>query len=453
MALVLSQANAQAPGHRLVSPVSSTDTLLFDDQGVLVHTWPSQHKPGMAAYVRANGNLLRSIVTAEGPSGVGGGIQECTIDGQLVWDYRLDSDELLAHHDIEPLPNGNVLAVAWESLSRDAALAAGRDPKRLRELTRPDRIVEVRPTGRTSGEIVWSWRALDQAEIDINYPPERTSGELHHINGIDYDATYDWIVVAACFQDELWVIDKSSGQLVFRFGNPAAAGRATENERALFFPHAPRFVPQEEGPPHLLVFNNRAKPRSEVLEITLPTGKTTWSYSGEGFDSDYMASAERLPGGNTLVCSSMQLRVFEVDPAGDIVWEIGMEELASFPFHATYVERTLWADRPRRSISATESGRDVVSFHVIAGSRHAGEITLLYEGDAAPRWPWGWPWGDSLLGGGLLDTRGKARLAIRARCPTRLEWLGIRRSFSYRSLAAGKITPNAANRVELVVTP
>jgi hypothetical protein len=39
------------------------------------------------------------------------------------------------------------------------------------------------------------------------------------------------------------------------------------------------------------------------------------------FWSDIVSGAQRLKGGNTLICSGVRGRLFEVTRAGDIVWE------------------------------------------------------------------------------------------------------------------------------------
>ena len=47
-----------------------------------------------------------------------------------------------------------------------------------------------------------------------------------------------------------------------------------------------------------------------------------WTYSEpDSFDATYISGAERLANGNTLVSSGPQGRLFEVTPAGEIVWE------------------------------------------------------------------------------------------------------------------------------------
>ena len=46
--------------------------------------------------------------------GVGGAFEVLTWNGELVWEYELSNEDYQHHHDVEPLPNGNVLMIAWE---------------------------------------------------------------------------------------------------------------------------------------------------------------------------------------------------------------------------------------------------------------------------------------------------------------------------------------------------
>ena len=47
-----------------------------------------------------------------------------------------------------------------------------------------------------------------------------------------------------------------------------------------------------------------------------------WSYSeGFRFWSNIVSGAQRLPNGNTFICSGVKGRMFEVKPDGAIVWE------------------------------------------------------------------------------------------------------------------------------------
>ena len=49
---------------------------------------------------------------------------------------------------MRPLPNGNVLLVAWHYVSKQDAIAAGRHPESISdEGIWPDKVVEVKQTG------------------------------------------------------------------------------------------------------------------------------------------------------------------------------------------------------------------------------------------------------------------------------------------------------------------
>ena len=67
----------------------------------------------------------------EGPTmangGVGGGIQKISWNGTILWDYIISNENYQHHHDIEPLPNGNVLMISWEKKTASEGYAMGRE--------------------------------------------------------------------------------------------------------------------------------------------------------------------------------------------------------------------------------------------------------------------------------------------------------------------------------------
>lgn len=244
--------------------------------------------------------------------------------------------------------------------------------------------------------------------IDVNFPPARAGGELHHFNGVHYDPLRDLIIVSSRTQDEIWIIDHSTtsaeaaghtggahgkgGDLLFRWGNPQAYDRGTSADQQLFGQHYPRFIPQGyPGAGNITVFNNNTPvAQSEVLELVLPLDANgefelapgaaygpaapVWLYTDPTFYSMLMSSAERLPGGNTLICSSLQGRIFEVDPAGAIVFEVAVApQVQSATFHATHSTRSLWGSVDTFSASAGGT----VTYEIVAGSDLMNQSILL----------------------------------------------------------------------------
>lgn len=181
------------PGYTLVAPMTTSDTYLIDLAGHVVHTWHSDWQPALSAYLLPNGNLLRpaALLPGEKPfggPGAGGRIQEFSWDGELLWDYKFPVDRRLPHHDVAPLPNGNVLVVAWDKRTADEGLAAGRRPELVANSpVLSDSILEIKPTGKTTGEILWEWHVWDHLiqdhdESKANYGDVAAHPELVDVN-------------------------------------------------------------------------------------------------------------------------------------------------------------------------------------------------------------------------------------------------------------------------------
>ncbi len=368
-----SQASNQiTDGYYLFSPIRSTETYLMDSNGVAVFTWQSDYTPGHAVYFLDNGNLLRSGSLGRGTfsaGGVGGVIQEVAPDNSVVWEFQYADGLVQQHHDIEQLPNGNILLIAWELKTREEAIAAGRDPSLLDEGELwPDHVVEVDPA---THEIVWEWHVWDHLiqdydsskpnygmvadhpeRIDLNYTVNRKAGaDWNHTNSIDYNADLDQIILSVLGFGEIWIIDHNTtteeaagpaGDLLYRWGNPEAYDTGTAQDQQLFGQHDAQWIPTEyPGGGNILIFNNgdrRTRAYSSVDEIMPPLNSdgsyaltagtadkpetTTWSYaSPNDFYADHISGAQRLPNGNTLICSGTDGRFFEVTPAGEIAWE------------------------------------------------------------------------------------------------------------------------------------
>lgn len=425
-------------GYTLVAPMNSTITYLIDMEGRIVNEWKSEFTPALSAYLLENGRLLRPAANRGGfGPGAGGRIQEFDWDGELVWDFVLTEEGLSPHHDVCPLPNGNVLVIASDAKTKEQAVAAGRRPESITENLLPDCILEIQPTGPTSGEIVWEWHAWDHLVqdfdkskpnygdvsehpelIDVNFgsrtfaammadpeqlarlrtlgyvgggaPPGQDNetnrpdqpardradrdgangdrgprgpgmeGDWMHTNSVAYNADLDQIMLSIHGFNEVWIIDHSTtseeaashqggrcdkgGDLLFRWGNPQAYRSGSNADQRLFGQHCAHWIAEGlPGAGNMLVFNNgNGRPDgaySSVDEIVLPLNddgtyardeyvafgpeRAAWSFSAQeksSFFSMLISGTQRLPNGNTYICSGNQGLLFEVTPAGDIAW-------------------------------------------------------------------------------------------------------------------------------------
>lgn len=344
------------PGLILYTPMLSAFTYLVDRDGTVLNTWYSNYFPGLSAYLLPNGNVLRPKRMNFEP-GASGGIQEFSSDGTLLWDYTYYSNgEYMTHHDVKPLPNGNVLALSHIYLSYSDLVELGRNPMYvLPGGMKLEEILEIKPTGPTTGEIVWEWSSADHLiqdfdssklnygivgahpeKIDINYY-EGLDEDLFHCNSIDYNPQLDQILVSCRNYNEIWVINHSTGGLVYRWGNPEAY--RSNGDKELFWQHDATWIkPGYPGEGHVLVFNNGVdRGFSSVDEIDTSLGSIVWSYTHQGFWSKMYCGATRLPSGNTLICDSDTGIFFEVTVDGAIVWQYQAQDTNGKVFKIDYI--------------------------------------------------------------------------------------------------------------------
>ena len=376
MGLFLNDATSYN-GYTLFTGMQSTSTYLIDNNGLLVQSWGNTSARGSSVYLLENGHLMRASA---------GRVEEFDWEDNLVWTFEYSNNQHNLHHDIAPLPNGNVLMIAWESKSVAEAIAAGRDPTQLSEgELRPEHIIEVEKTGAIGGNIVWEWHVWDHliqdfdsvqtnfgviAEhpelIDINYLRRTQGGGFNsaadwlHANAVDYNPEFDQIMISIPMWGELWVIDHSTttaeaaehtggasgkgGDILYRWGNPEAYQTGTVTDKQLFFQHNTQWIaPGLSGAGNILVFNNgQERPEgafSTIDELVAPMdsggnypltpgsayGPTelVWSYAAPvptDFYSSFISGAQRLPNGNTLICSGATGTFFEIDSLGTVNW-------------------------------------------------------------------------------------------------------------------------------------
>ena len=373
-------------GLNMIYPHNQPNVYLINNCGEVVHIWTDEanSRPGNTAYLRPDGTLVKTkrpssfMQDAIWAPGGGASVEIRDWDNNLEWSFTLNDSSSRLHHDIEPMPNGNILMIVWERKSRQQAIAAGRDSTTLTmgELW-PDYLIEVDPT---NDSIVWEWHAWDhlvqdfdssQANfsivsdhpelININFDTDDNPDWLH-MNAIDYNAALDQIMVCVPFLNEFWIIDHSTsreeaaqsfgglsgsgGDLLYRWGNPQSYGGGVPEDQLLFNPHDAHWIDDFLDFTHpdfgkIIVFNNQAGPDfSYVNIITPPWDMYSWAYTIDqqawgpiNYDatiahpvqtrlhSTGLSSAQVLPNGNYLICSGRQGYSFELTPTNEIVWE------------------------------------------------------------------------------------------------------------------------------------
>ena len=369
-------------GYTLFS--SHKNTFLINNCGQVINQWSSDYLPGHSAYILPNGNLIRagrkdtSTITF---GGVGGIVEMFDWDGNLVWEFVYSSDDYRLHHDIYPMPNGNILVLAATVMSNEETILAGRDPNLVSGagILYNEQILEIKPIGTNDYSIEWEWNFNDHLiqdyddtknnygvieehpeKLDINFLNDRIPAENWlHVNSIQYDETLDQIVISSRNLSELFIIDHSTtteeasgdtggtygkgGDFLYRWGNPVAYRQGNEDNRTLFGQHFPHIIKpglKDEG--KIILFNNgtdREPAFSEVMIFSAPTtspGIYTYepdsSYGPEAaeftyssnednnFTSGILSGAIRLPNENLLICDGNSGRLFEITATNDIVW-------------------------------------------------------------------------------------------------------------------------------------
>ncbi len=395
-------------GYTLFAPLISQHIYLIDLNGQVVKSWnlEADVSTSQEPYLLGNGNLLvqtganSAMLPQFGQvGGVAGGLKEYSWEGDLLWAYDYAGDTYQQHHDIEPMPDGNILLVAWEVITADEALALGMRPDRVPQgdTVWPDHVAEINPQ---TNEIVWMWRVWDHLiqdtdpelpnygvisehpeRIDINYVgPQQQLGDWQHINSIDYNPQLDQIMLSTRNFSEIWVIDHSTttdeaagsiggnsgmgGDLLYRWGNPVAYQGGTSEDQTLFYQHDAQWIdPGLPGAGNILIFNNgddtqESRRYSTTLEIIPPmlengtyarvgssyaASQIVWEYLAdppESFFAPYVSSVQRLANGNTLIVNGTGGRFIEVTPSGDLAWDYVNSFTGSMPEGTSYFSPT-----------------------------------------------------------------------------------------------------------------
>ncbi|HLG35162.1 MAG TPA: aryl-sulfate sulfotransferase [Bacteroidia bacterium] len=387
--------SAQQWGHyTLYGVMGNSNNYLIDTNNTVYHTWAlgANYRTGYSSYLIPGGTLVKSVQRA-GNSFSGGPITGQVIkadwNGNIIWDYVYSTTQYCTHHDICPMPNGNVLLIAYERKTAAEVAAAGCTT--FSGEMWPDKIVEVQPTGLNTGTVVWEWHAWDHLVqsvnsslanyqtsivnhpelLNINYSAAK---DWMHMNGVDYNPMLDQITFSCHNLHEIYVIDHSTttaeaashsggnsgkgGDILYRWGKPSAYN-VTPSTTIINVVHDAHWI--KEGSPNagrLVCFNNRgvSNTQSAVDQVSSPVNGYVYAIvPGQAFQptsytqrhacngySSNMGGSQQLPNGNMLVCVATAGSLYEIDSAGNTIWSFntGGSNAKAFRYDDCYVNNT-----------------------------------------------------------------------------------------------------------------
>lgn len=333
-----------------------------------------------------NGNLLRAG-RDDGKSdiifgGQGGAVELFNWDGDLIWSQQFNDNFQRQHHDIYPMPNGNILVLIAESWAKNSAIQNGRDPSNItEERLYNEKIIEIKPVGLNQFDLIWEWNInehlvqdFDNTKLnfgEVSKSPEKLdinflnggdgSANWLHINSIQFNEERDQIVLSSRNLSEIYIIDHSTttaeaatsfggnsnkgGDFLYRWGNPQAYKQGGDENQKLFGQHYAYFIEKDFAfEDNIIVFNNgngRDPKYSEVFILEPETTNGAYDYlentafgpenleyiysdfdgiNDSEFYSRIVSGAQMLPNGNILICEGAKGKVFEINSDKEIVW-------------------------------------------------------------------------------------------------------------------------------------
>lgn len=180
----------------------------------------------------------------------------------------------------------------------------------------------------TETEVVeWLWDAQSDYPVDGGGPYPR---DWAHINDVEYidepgDPNDGRLMASLRNQDQVVFLDMQDGLVEdWTLGE--------ENNYSIQYEqHNPDYIPESQGGPAIVVADSE---NGRIQEFQREDGEwvRTWEWADDRIQ--WPRDADRLPNGNTLIADSHGKRVMEVDPSGEIVWQVE----STLPYEAERLE-------------------------------------------------------------------------------------------------------------------
>ncbi|HEX9991968.1 MAG TPA: aryl-sulfate sulfotransferase [Acidimicrobiales bacterium] len=310
-------------------------------------------------------DVLGTTVREWAGSLVRGRLAEDRYGRRIIGDDAIPVETDSIHHEVGPLPGGNLLALSTELLDVPfPAPRCGEDPATFpgRYQLVSDVVVEFDPD---TGEVVGEWPLGDlldpvadpaQAAVcsftsptivpTFMYASMGDVKDWSHANSVVLDEGRDALLVSVRHLDAVIAVDRATGELRWRLG-PGGTLRMEGDGRWPYHQHAIHVL--DDG--DLLLYDNGngrpvppgTPPQSRAVRYEVDeeagTVRQVWEYpsvlDGQPAFAFFVGDADPLPNGNVLIddgglsseTTEVSARLLEVDPAdgpsgGDPVWEL-----------------------------------------------------------------------------------------------------------------------------------
>lgn len=323
---------------------------------------------------------------------------------------------------MEPKPDGKTLILCHKNLTEksisekplldDTIIEIDREGKILWEWTCSQHFDEMEfseaaknalarnPGARTFGHGMGDWTHMNSMS---------TLGPNRHYDGGDKRFHPDNIIWDGRQTNIIAITDRQTGNIVWKLGPEYNATAALRRMGQIIGQHHAHIIPRGlPGEGNILVFdnggsagygtpnpgapqgyNNALRDYSRVLEFDPVSLEILWQYpppskrpGGIRLYSSFISSAQRLPGGNTLITEGNGGRLIEVTPEHEIVWEY-ISPFTRRRLNHTIVYRAYrlpyeWVPQLRKPTEITVPRLDNKKFRVPGSPRpRAGQVTFI----------------------------------------------------------------------------
>jgi hypothetical protein len=323
------------PGYTLYTSIPFSRAVLIDASGDEIQSWDDACDRWTRTLLLPDGDLL-VIGVCDTDGEVAPFLARKRWDGSEAWRAQIN-----AHHDLDVLPDGRILALTKSRRERPGYGANGMvrdneltmlsaDGEILQVLSITD-MIDAGPAAFTFGP----------ASDIPGYKSSSRAADYLHCNSVfwlsnaqlaERDPLYEVgnVLLSSRHQSCLLMVNWERRELIWSWG----LGELQQQHEASVLPNG-----------RILLFDNGSEERgwSRLVELDPQDGRILWEYKADPPEAMYSSgrgTVQSLRGGNLLVGNSAAGEAFEITRDGEIVWRFFNPDLGGQGAHgAIRVER------------------------------------------------------------------------------------------------------------------